>query len=336
MYTNNSPTAKVDNQHAVRSSRGGLSTILLLFVVLFIIYVEIGDWIDGAVYKTFSVDNSFSDTLQINLDILVAMPCNYIHTNVLDLTRDRTLAADYLTYEGMNFFVPPNYLLNSQHDIVTPDMDQVMRESLRAEFRAGASDPHSGAPACHIYGIIPVTKVAGDFHITAKGYAYRDFRSNIPQQALNFSHVVTELSFGEFFPYLQNPLDFTAKTTPNNVHSFQYYLSAVPTTYKRLGIEIDTYQYAITEQEKVFDSAGFGRVPGIFFKYDFEPIKLQIEDKRIEFTNFVVRLVTVCGGLIICFGWLYKGVDKLLVLVFGKKFAFRGQEKAPTFLDGKE
>ncbi|GMM33888.1 Erv41 protein [Saccharomycopsis crataegensis] len=322
---------KVATQHSVRSSRGGSSTIFLMIFVLFIAYVEIGDWFDGTMDRNFTVDNNGDDSLNINIDIVVAMPCNFLHTNVLDFTRDRTLAADYLSYEGVNFFIPSIYLLNDQRHVVTPDMDEIMKESLLAEFRIGISDPNSGAPACHIFGNIPVTKVSGDFHITAKGYTYRDFRSNVPPQALNFSHVISEFSFGDFYPFLQNPLDFTARTTNANIQNYQYFLSAVPTLYKRLGVEIDTYQYASTEEEKSFDNPGLG-MPGIFFKYDFEAIKLIVEDKRISFTAFVVRLVTICGGLIICFGWAYRGFDKLIILLFGKKVARRGQEKAATFL----
>lgn len=293
--------------------------------------MELGDWFDGHIYRTFTVDGVENDTLQLNLDLVVAMPCNYLHTNILDLSRDRTLAADYLSFEGVNFYVPTEYLLNDQRRIQTPNMDEIMRDSLLAEFRSGIRDLDSGAPACHIFGQVPITKISGDFHITAKGYTYRDFRSFVPTEALNFSHVISEFSFGDFYPYLQNPLDFTAKTTEKHVSRFQYFLLAVPTVYKRLGVDIETYQYAITEQDKSFDHPYEG-MPGIFVRYDFEPIKMIIEDKRISFTAFVVRLVTVCGGLVICFFWLYKGFDKLLVAIFGKR-ATIGQEKAKSLLD---
>lgn len=326
---------KTDSQHTVRSRRGGASTLFLVFIILFMAYVEMGDWIDGQINQTFSVDNAHEDVLPINIDIVVAMPCSFIHTNILDVTNDRTLATDYLTFEGRTFVVPEAYLENTANRVIkTPEFDDIMRESLVAEFRQGFDDPNSGAPACHIFGTIPVTKVQGDFHITAKGYGYRDFMARIPVDGLNFSHVINEFSFGDFYPYLDNPLDFTAKVSENHVTSYRYFMPVVPTTYHRLGIEIDTYQYSLTEQEKHFEAYdSFASTPGIHFKYDFEALKLTIDDDRIPFFTFIVRLVTILGGLIICFNWLYRGLDKLLVLAFGKRFASRGSEKPKSLLN---
>ena len=60
------------------------------------------------------------------------------------------------------------------------------------------------------FGSIPVNQVRGDFRITGKGFGYRD-RLHVPFESLNFSHVIQEFSFGEFYPYLNNPLDATGR-----------------------------------------------------------------------------------------------------------------------------
>jgi hypothetical protein len=269
--------------------------------------------------------------MTINLDILVAMPCNFIQTNVRDITDDRFLAAEKLHYEGMPFFVPHGYKVNNDNDITTPGLDEIMAEGIRAEFMARENVNNEGAPACHIFGSIPVNRVSGVFHITAKGFGYRD-RSHVQMESLNFTHVISEFSFGEFYPYIDNPLDATAKTTEENMHLFSYFLTVVPTVYKKLGAEVDTNQYSLSLTQKTYSMENKG-VPGIFFDYHFEPIMLVVEDQRMPFVTFLVRLATIYGGIIVCAQWLNKTLDKLLIVFLGKKFASRGLEKSASLLD---
>jgi hypothetical protein len=298
--------------------------------------VEIGHFFGGSVDHQFKVDNSVGKTLMINLDLVVAMPCNFLHTNVRDLTHDRFLASEILRYEGFQFYIPESYRVNDNRDIVTADLDEVLAEGIVAEFRDRGDFKDSGAPACHIYGNIPVNKVSGTFQVTANGWGYRTAnRANVDRASLNFTHVLNEFSFGEFYPYINNPLDATARTTEEHTQEMKYYLTVVPTIYKKLGVEIETNQYSVTTQDLVITNKQQG-IPGIYFQYDFEPITLVVEDKRIPFTTFVIRLATIYGGIMISAKWLYKSVDKLLIVVFGKRYASRGDEKASTLLDDEE
>lgn len=320
---------KVDAEHTVRSTRGGLLTLLTAFCGLLILWVEIGSYLGGYVDHQFMVDGEVKNDLAINLDMIVAMPCEYLHTNVMDITHDRFLAADLLNFEGINFFLPERFQINSvndHHD--TPDLDEVMQELLRAEFRVEGVRVNEDAPACHIFGSIPVNQVRGDFHITAKGFGYRDW-AQTPMEKLNFSHVILEFSYGEFFPFINNPLDFTGKVTPEPLQSYKYYAKVVPTYYERLGILLDTNQYSLTENHRAYklhNNRPTG-VPGIFFKYDFEPVRLLISEKRMPFFQFVARLGTILGGLLVLVGYLFRLYEKLLAILFGKKYVDRDTEK---------
>lgn len=321
----------------MRSERGGISTIVTIFCVLFLTWVEVGQFFGGEIDHQFQVDNSVGRDLNINVDILVAMPCNFIHTNVKDITDDRFLASELLKYEGFPFFIPPSYKINVDEPLGTPDLDEIMAEGVIAEFRDRGDFKDSGLPACHIYGNIPVNRVSGDFHITAKGFGYRNRdRAHVDMNSLNFTHVISELSFGEFYPYINNPLDFTAKVTEENLQGFNYHITVVPTIYKKLGVEIATNQFAVSSQDRVYSWQQRGGVPGISFKYDFEPITLIVEDRRIGFTTFIVRLATIYGGIIVLAKWGYKFFDKLLIFAFGKKYASRGEEKTASLLDAEE
>lgn len=328
---------KVDNEHTVRSVRGALSTIMTYFFGLVVLWIEVGGFLGGYVDHQFIVDDQVQTDLLINVDMIVAMPCKYIHTNVVDITDDRVLASERLNFQGSNFFVPPMFRVNSPiHDTETPELDHVLRENLRAEFNVeGQRFNDQEGTACHIFGSIPVNQVSGDFHITAKGIGYRD-REITPMESLNFSHVIQEFSYGNFYPLIDNPLDFTAEVTEHRTQAYKYYTKVVPTRYQKLGIVMDTNQYSLTEQHQVFDPNQQGparQVPGIYFRYEFEPIKLVIEEKRLPFIQFVAKLGTILGGLLIVASYVFKLYEKILTLLYGRKYVERETEKASNILD---
>ncbi|EGV60967.1 hypothetical protein PSN45_002302 [Yamadazyma tenuis] len=324
---------KVDSEHTVRSLRGALSTIATYFFALVILWVEVGGFLGGYVDHQFVVDDQIRTNLSINIDMTVTMPCELIHTNVVDITDDRFLAAELLNFEGVHFFAPPQFFrINSQNkEYETPDLDHVMRENIRAEFYISGQKINqvAGAPACHIFGTIPVNHVQGEFHITAKGVGYQD-SLHTPWERMNFSHVIQEFSFGTFYPMIDNPLDMSGKITHESLQSYKYYSNVVPTLYERLGIVVDTNQYSISEQHLVIRKDSNGRIyspPGIFFKYEFEPIKLTIVEKRLPFIQFVARLGTILGGLLILAGYVFRMYERLLRLLFGRKYTERDTEK---------
>lgn len=141
-----------------------------------------------------------------------------------------------------------------------------------------------------------------------------------------------ELSFGPFYPTLVNPLDDTTASTENHFHKFQYYLSIVPTVYttdpKALRKQIDvheesptsgedglrvhpkryakdtvfTNQFAVTEQSHAVSEHS---VPGIFIKYDIEPIMLTISEDWASVPSLFIRIVNVVSGVLVTGGWLF-------------------------------
>ncbi|RLV91796.1 ER-derived vesicles protein ERV41 [Spathaspora sp. JA1] len=323
---------KVNSQNSVRSQRGGLSSLLTYTFGLLFIWIEIGGFLGGYIDRQFSVDDVIKPGLSINVDMIVAMPCQYLHTTVEDITLDRYLAGETLNFEGIQqFFIPPNFNINNVNDAHdSPELEQIMQESLRAEFRIEGQVSNDQAPACHIFGSIPINQVKGDFRITAKGYGYRD-RITTPQDAINFTHVIQEFSFGEFYPFINNPLDATGKVTEQKFFKYMYSTKVVPTSYQKLNLVVDTNQYSVTENHHELPwndqmKLPIG-VPGIYIKYDFEPIKMVIAERRLPFIQFVAKLATIAGGILITAGYLFRLYEKLLGLIFGKKFVDKDREK---------
>jgi endoplasmic reticulum-Golgi intermediate compartment protein 2 len=177
--------------------------------------------------------------------------------------------------------------------------------------------------------------------------AYHETERTLILAAFNFSHYITELSFGPHYPSLLNPLDKTISTTSAHFQKFQYYLSIVPTifTQRRVATRsgsldpaaipqpptldlipvkdkegkevlhvlnklskadsktVFTNQYAATSQSHVVAE---NTIPGIFFKYDIEPILLIVAEQRSSFLALVVRLVNVVSGVLVAGGWMFQ------------------------------
>ncbi|KAH9826163.1 ER-derived vesicles protein ERV41 [Teratosphaeria destructans] len=192
------------------------------------------------------------------------------------------------------------------------------------------------ADACRVYGSLHGNKVQGDFHITARGHGYMEFGHHLDHDSFNFSHVIHELSFGPYYPTLTNPLDDTIAITPtvdDHFYKFQYYLSVVPTIYtidapalRALPATHDespnsgsdglshhpkavsrktvfTNQYAVTEQNHPVPE---NYVPGIFVKYDIEPIMLMIAEEWASLPSLGIRIVNVISGVLVAGGWAYQ------------------------------
>lgn len=92
-----------------------------------------------------------------------------------------------------------------------------------------------------------------------------------------------------------------------NFHKFQYFLSVVPTVYTvgtsaKPSKTILTNQYAVTEQSKEVTDHN---VPGIFFKYDIEPILLSVQESRAGMLSFLVKIVNVLSGVLVACHWGY-------------------------------
>lgn len=65
---------------------------------------------------------------------------------------------------------------------------------------------------------------------------------------------------------------------------------------------ITTNQYAVTEQSHL---VGERAVPGVFFKFDIEPILLMVEESRAGFLRFCVKVVNLLSGVLVAGHWAF-------------------------------
>ncbi|KAI0838667.1 DUF1692-domain-containing protein [Hypoxylon sp. FL0890] len=313
-------------QYVTRTSGGGKWTVVMSVISCILLWSELARWWRGEETHTFAVEKGVSHSMQINLDIVVKMKCKDLHVNVQDAAGDRILAASRLQEDPTNWgqWVDAKGVhrlgRDSQGRVVTGSgwheegfgeehvHDIVAMGRKKARWAKTPRLWGSIADSCRIYGSLDLNKVQGDFHITARGHGYAEAGQHLDHNAFNFSHVISELSFGPYYPSLVNPLDRTINLADAHFYKFQYFMSVVPTIYSvQRGSgsapaerTIFTNQYAVTEQSKEISER---MVPGLFFKYDIEPILLHIEERRDGFLTFVIKVINILSGVVVACHW---------------------------------
>lgn len=140
---------------------------------------------------------------------------------------------------------------------------------------------------CQIAGIFDTNRVKGRLTIGNNNF--------MTMRSFDTTHAISELSFGDFYPEVNNPLDMTRmeSTEPSSI---AYFISIVPARYRAFGMAVDTYLYSARHRKKAV--TGTFTLPQISFEYDFDPIKVDIADARMSFFQWMLRVVNIGGGLI--------------------------------------
>ncbi|KAI9802652.1 MAG: hypothetical protein M1825_002674 [Sarcosagium campestre] len=320
---------KTKTTYTVRNARGGQWTVVLMITCLILSLSEVFRWHGGHETHQFSVEKGVGHIMQLNMDIVVGMHCADLHVNVQDAAGDRILAGEMLKKDDTRWSAWKNtrglHSLGRGTDDTDEDEGDHVREVVKNIGWTKKKFPRTprlrgNGDSCRIYGSMELNKVQGDFHITARGHGYLEFGQHLDHSEFNFSHLVNELSFGPYYPRLRNPLDNTVATTPVHFYKFQYYLSIVPTMYYASSAApllslftpasyaktISTNQYAVTEQSV---AVGERNIPGIFFKFDIEPILLLVREERAGALRLLVRIVNIVSGVLVGGGWAYQLLD---------------------------
>ncbi|KAH8925821.1 DUF1692-domain-containing protein [Atractiella rhizophila] len=288
-----------------RSSRGGVATVFVALLIFWLVAHELNEYIWGEPRWSFSVDKGIGKMLQINVDLTVAMPCHYLSVDVRDAVGDRLHVSDGLKKEGTSFETGSARRMSSLPTIGDPGVGAKVRDA-RSNQRvfAATQNPVEDGPACRIYGSIDVKKVTGNLHITTLGHGYLSWE-HTDHQLMNLSHVINEFSFGPYFPKISQPLDLSLETTDAHFHIFQYFISVVSTRYiDSRNFLIDTNQYSVTDMSR---KTTHGRgVPGIFFKYDIEPLMVEIRERTGTLSYLLIRLAGIVGGIVVCSDFGYR------------------------------
>ncbi|NWX52743.1 ERGI2 protein, partial [Steatornis caripensis] len=316
---------KVPESYVETSASGGTVSLIAFTTIAFLTIMEFTVYRDTWMKYEYEVDKDFTSKLRINIDITVAMRCQYVGADVLDLAETMVASADGLIYEP----VSDSYLLFEKEIDLYLMMLQLIQSRLQEEhslqdviFKSAFKSAATAMPprednslqspdACRIHGHLYVNKVAGNFHITVgkaiphpRGHAH--LAALVSHESYNFSHRIDHLSFGELIPGIINPLDGTEKIASDHNQMFQYFITIVPTKLHTYKISAETHQFSVTERERVINhAAGSHGVSGIFMKYDISSLMVTVTEEHMPFWQFLVRLCGIIGGIFSTTGILH-------------------------------
>ncbi|XP_061420456.1 endoplasmic reticulum-Golgi intermediate compartment protein 2-like [Lethenteron reissneri] len=313
---------KIPESYVETSTSGGTVSLIAFTAMAILALSEFLYFRETWMKYSYEVDKDSTSKLRINVDITVAMKCQYIGADVLDLAETMVTASDGLIYEPVHFELSPlqkgwqrmlqiiRSKLHEEHSL----QDVLFKTAFngaptimppREEIPQGLPD------ACRIHGSLLVNKVAGNFHVTVgkaiphpRGHAH--LAALISHDAYNFSHRIDHFSFGEPISGIINPLDGSEKVSTSHSHMFQYFLTIVPTKLHTYKFTTDTHQYSVTEKERVIDhAAGSHGVSGIFMKYDLSSLMVTVTEESMPLGQFFVRLCGIVGGIFATTGMLH-------------------------------
>lgn len=308
---------KVPEDYVQTTSTGGTVSILTFTMIAGLVISELFYYLDTRMKYGYDVDTDFNSKLQINIDITVAMKCDYIGADVLDSAGDSAM----YKFSGRLQEEPTVFEMSLEEKTWHRTL-QTVRQALSEEhaiqdllFQTGFDSRPSTRPprkkantgskndACRLYGTLTTNKVAGNFHVTIgksiphpRGHAHLALM--IDSATYNFSHRIDHFSFGTPVPGIVNPLDGDLKITNESLQIYQYFIQIVPTKVNTRSAKADTHQFAVTEQERVINhGAGSHGVSGIFFKYELSSLVISVDEVYVPIWKLLVRLCGIVGGV---------------------------------------
>ncbi|XP_068658921.1 uncharacterized protein [Aristolochia californica] len=314
---------KVNEDFYSRTLSGGLITVVSSIVMLFLFISEFRLYLNAATETKLTVDTSRGDHLRVNKHDIVKKRLDHLG-NIIESRADGIGAPKIdrplqrhggrldhnETYCGSCYGAESSddHCCNSCEDVrdayrkkgwgmTNPDLiDQCKREGFFQKIKDEAGE------GCNVHGLLEVSKVAGNFHFApGKGFHQSSFLVQdllaLSSETYNISHKINKLSFGDEFPGVINPLDGVQWNQSATAGMYQYFIKVVPTIYTDIrGRKIHSNQFSVTEHFREAD--GYPHpVHGIFFFYDFSPIKVIFTEENVSLLHFLTNICAIIGGV---------------------------------------
>ncbi|KAM3133548.1 hypothetical protein pb186bvf_014390 [Paramecium bursaria] len=150
---------------------------------------------------------------------------------------------------------------------------------------------------CQFFGHFYIKKVPGNFHF---GFHGKGQAALFLGQQYNIEHTINLLEFttrkGEntLGKYIKttNPLD-RKKTQVLFNEETSYYLKIVESQYQSLTKSQDLYLFTSRQTNHLITE----RLPSVVFKYDFDPISMQYEQRVSNLGQLLIVVCAVVGGV---------------------------------------
>ncbi|KAF8054932.1 endoplasmic reticulum-golgi intermediate compartment protein 2 [Lyophyllum atratum] len=315
---------KLPSTYKSRSESRGFMTVFVALLAVLLMLNDVAEYVWGWPDQEFSVDGNKSSWMGINVDIVVNMQCKHLSVDIRDAVGDRLFLSGGLRRDGTVFDTKQatTFKEHTEAQSVQKTVAQSRKSrGLFSFFRRAKSDFHptykheAAADACRVWGTLGVKRVTANLHITTLGHGYASYE-HVDHSQMNLSHVISEFSFGPHFPDITQPLDYSYEVTHEPFIAYQYFLHVVPTTYiAPRSAPLHTNQYSVTHYTRILEhNRG---TPGIFFKFDLDPLSLTIHQRTPTLLQLLIRCVGVLGGVFVCMGYAIRITTRAVEVVSG-------------------
>mmetsp|Transcript_12508 Transcript_12508/g.38190 ORF Transcript_12508/g.38190 Transcript_12508/m.38190 type:complete len:415 (-) Transcript_12508:1614-2858(-) len=178
---------------------------------------------------------------------------------------------------------------------------------------------------CNVRGFLKVAKVGGNFHISPShtvafhGINIHDISAFMSKTGVNLTHTIHQFNIGTPVDFNEgsssnkrgrkkrkkpqwnyetsNPLDKVTKVA-TEMGQYDYFLKVVPTSLSKGFRFVEFEQYSVTENFKPvqFKDNRFN-LPGLFFYYEMNPIRVDVYYVRPSLFHFFVQTCAIIGGV---------------------------------------
>ncbi|KAI9568197.1 endoplasmic reticulum vesicle transporter-domain-containing protein [Boletus coccyginus] len=315
---------KLPSAYKARSESRGFLTLFVVLLAVLLVLNDFAEYVWGWPDYEFGVDTRLGSWMNVNVDLVVNTPCSYLSVDMRDVSGDRLFLSKGFRRDGTVFDVGQATALKEHATALSARQAVAQSRNSRGFFsffkRAQPDyrptyNHKADGDACRIYGTLVIKKVTANLHITTLGHGYSS-AVHVPHDKMNLSHVITEFSFGPYFPDIVQPLDYSFELAPDRFMSYQYYLHVVPTTYiAPRSKPLHTNQYSVTHYtRKLSDHQG---TPGIFLKFDMDPMVITIHQRTTTLVQLLIRCVGVIGGVFTCASYFLRVTVRTIEAVSG-------------------
>ena len=323
---------KFENTDLKITSRSSsiLSIFLSTFGCIYIIIKFIRFFIPR-IHRDLALNPSLTNTedfVNISISILINLPCYFLHLDQVDSLGISQLninsTANLRRVDKNNNFIGilnetlehecfPCYGLLPQGSCCNSCDQLVLLSLLRGkepkvnEWAQCNSRPQSSHASidekCLVKGKISVNKLSGNFHIAPGkniigegGEHVHDLSFQFP--SFDLSHKINLIRFGQFIPYITNPLqDHAVKQKPEEPTVYKYNLLVTPVNYVYNGkLMTKGYEYTSISLKAKSKNPQARLAPGIFFQYSFTPYTITLDVKSRSLAQFITSTAGFLSG----------------------------------------
>lgn len=358
---------------------GGIFSLATIGIILFLVFSEVRYFFSVVQHHKMEVDNTIEGSMELSIDLTIYhIPCDVLAVINGDVFGHLSpIPATALKKKRLNHTINPSstpstttngsknppchscfltqkekkccqtcddlreaYESSGLHfDVFNPAFTQCTEEAKKLQSTAGLDE------GCRIYGSLSVPRVSGVLHILpARIMNIMGLQRYQPvytcNSQLNYSHTISQLTFGEYFPGQLNPLVGAAQIRGERVDGtkkqangrFSYFLQVIPTVFKSQSLllgtteVVESHQYSATfhyipcapeGESPTENQKGDSIQPGVFISYDLSPIKVSIRQEHpySSVGHLILQLCAVCGGILTVAGLIdslcFRGIQKI-------------------------